>query len=119
MNATHALTRSVYALSALWALVWPAPTRAGELPSAPAAHSDLARAMASYERCDWVQAFNDLAILADAGNAEAARIALLMRAHGTRLFGQHFVVGALRSQRWLDAASGEVAPILETKGASE
>ena len=119
MNATHALTRSRYALSVLLALVWPTPTRAEELPSAPTASNDLARAMANYERCDWVQAFNDLALLADAGNAEAARIALLMRAHGTRLFGHHFVVGALRSERWLNAASGTGAPILETKGASQ
>jgi hypothetical protein len=119
MNVTHVLTQSRHALSVLLALSWPAPTQAEELSSGPTASNDLARAMASYERCDWVQAFNDLAHLADAGNAEAARIALLMRAHGTRLFGHHFVVGALRSERWVNAASGEVAQRLETTGASQ
>ena len=119
MNATHAFTRSRYALSVLLAIVWPASTQAAELPKAPAPSNDLARAMASYERCDWVQAFSDLALLADEGNAEAARIALLMRAHGTRLFGHHFAVGALRSERWLKAASGTAARILETKESSQ
>jgi hypothetical protein len=119
MNATHALTRSRYAPSVLLALVWPARTRAEGPPSASVASKDLARAMANYERCDWVQAFNDLALLADSGDAEAARIALMMRAHGTRLFGQHFVVGTLRSERWLNAASGEVAPKLQRKGATQ
>jgi hypothetical protein len=62
-------------------------------------------AMLHLEHCRWPQAFERLAALADDGHADAARIALLMRVHGTRLFGQSFHVPEARRQRWLDAAA--------------
>lgn len=61
-------------------------------------------AMAHYAHCDWERAFEAFAQLADAGHPEAARIALLMRAHGPRLFGHTFVAGLEQRQRWVDAA---------------
>jgi hypothetical protein len=63
------------------------------------------RALAHYARSEWVQAFDELARMADAGHCEAARIALLMRAHGPRLFGETFVVALQRRARWIDAAT--------------
>ena len=103
MNATGALESSRATLLMLLALLWPLAAVAADRPSpAPAT---LDRAMAHYERCQWVQAFDELMPLADAGHREAARIALLMRAHGPRLFGHNFVVGSAQRQRWLDTAA--------------
>ena len=76
-------------------------------PSAPAeaatVHFDVA--MQYLERCQWPQAFQRFAVLADAGHDQAARIALLMQAHGTRLFGGRYTAEASRRERWLDAAA--------------
>ncbi|MEO6746431.1 MAG: hypothetical protein ABIN08_18275 [Caldimonas sp.] len=115
MNASLGL-QSRGALSVLLATFWTAPAEA-EKP--PTSSSDLKRAMKHYERCKWVEAFDELIPLADAGGAEAARIALMMRAHGSRLFGHHFVVGPHRMERWLDAASGTLAPTLATTHTSK
>ena len=102
MDAIHEFARSRSALSVLLAHFWTVPARAEELPTTS---SNLEVAMAHFDRCEWVEAFNELAPLADAGNAQAARIALMMRAHGSRLFGHHFVVGAVRLERWLETES--------------
>lgn len=76
---------------------------AGEPAPAPAEGS-FARAIAEYEVQRFPAAFEALARLADSGHPEAARIALLMHAHGPRLFGQRFEVDATRRSRWVDAA---------------
>ena len=70
---------------------------------ATAVHFDAA--MLHLERCQWPQAFQRFAALADAGHDQAARIALLMQAHGTRLFGGRFSADASRRERWLDVAA--------------
>jgi len=67
--------------------------------------ADYARAMQDYEQGRHAQAFDALARLADAGHAEAARVALLMSTHGRRLYGHAFDVDAARRLRWLDAAA--------------
>lgn len=67
--------------------------------------TSLDLAMAHYERCEWELAYAALVPLADAGNREAARIALLMRAHGSRLFGHTFMATSAQREHWLDAAS--------------
>ena len=66
-------------------------------------HFDLA--MQHLERCQWSLAFQRFAALADAGHDQAARIALLMQAHGTRLFGGRYAADASRRERWLDVAA--------------
>ena len=63
------------------------------------------RAIAEYEVQRFPAAFDVLARLADAGHPEAARIALMMHAHGPRLYGRRFEVDATRRARWLDAAA--------------
>jgi hypothetical protein len=67
--------------------------------------ADFERAMQDYEMAHHGRAFDALARLADAGHGEAARVALLMSAHGRRLYGQAFDVDAARRARWLDAAA--------------
>ena len=73
---------------------------------AAAAAPVFERAMADYEQQRFASAFDALASLADAGHRDAARIALLMFAHGPRLYGQRFDAEAARRARWVDAATG-------------
>jgi hypothetical protein len=86
-------------------LLAPALLSSAPMTADPSAESAFSRAMDRFESMHFAQAFEALAPLADAGHADAARIALLMRAHGPRLFGQRFEVDAQRRERWLDAAS--------------
>jgi hypothetical protein len=86
-------------------------------PAAPAqtasgGQAAFEQAMADYERQHFAAAFDGLARLADAGHSEAARMALLMRAHGPRLYGQRFEVDAARRTAWLDVAAPTASPKL-------
>jgi hypothetical protein len=58
------------------------------------------QALEAYERNHWSAAFEAFAALADAGHAEAARVALQMLRFGPPLYGQRFEAPALRQQRW-------------------
>lgn len=62
-------------------------------------------AMQAYSMQRFRLAFDGLARLADAGDGNAARIALMMVAHGPRLFGERFDIASQRRTRWLDLAS--------------
>ncbi len=57
-------------------------------------------AWVDYERCHWREAFQTFAILADAGDSEAARMALAMARHGALLYQQNFEVAAQRLESW-------------------
>jgi hypothetical protein len=48
------------------------------------------QAMQLYRDCRWAAAFGQFTRLADAGDAESARIALLMLWHGPRLYGSEW-----------------------------
>lgn len=61
-------------------------------------------AVRDYEAQRFGKAFDTLALLADSGHAEAARIALLMSAQGPRLYGRRFELHPQRRERWLDVA---------------
>ena len=50
---------------------------------------------------DWPHAFEQLVPLADQGDAAAARIALMMHQHGTRLFAGAFPATAAQRAHWL------------------
>jgi len=65
------------------------------------------RAMDRFEHGEWSRAFAELVPLADAGDREAARIALLMTVRGPRLFGRSFVASPLQSERWSELSRGE------------
>ncbi len=67
--------------------------------------SEFDQAMTWYEKQQFALAYAAMAGLADDGHPEAARIALLMRAHGTRLFGGSYPASAERRARWLACAT--------------
>jgi hypothetical protein len=64
------------------------------------------RAMDRFEHGEWARAFAELVPLADAGDREAARIALLMAIRGPRLFGRTFASSPAQRERWSIAAGG-------------
>ena len=69
-----------------------------------------AAAALEFEICHWPQAYAAFAQLADAGDPRAARVAVLMHAHGPRLFAQSFEAKTARLERWREvAASGLLA----------
>jgi hypothetical protein len=64
-------------------------------------------ALAQLERGDWPGAFEQMAALADKGHAPAARIALLMAARGTALFGGIFEATSAQRLRWLNTSRAD------------
>lgn len=94
------------------ALAWAGAAACQAQPStAPvdAQQAPFESAMAEYERHHFGSAFQALSLLADQGHADAARIALLMCAHGPRLYGQRFSVGEVQRERWLTVALSHAA----------
>ncbi|MFG6441471.1 hypothetical protein [Roseateles sp. LKC17W] len=69
---------------------------AGDQASLPS----LDDAWGDYERCHWREAFRTFAILADAGDPEAARMAVAMARYGALLYQQNFEVAAQRLDSW-------------------
>ncbi len=57
-------------------------------------------AMQLYIDCRWAAAYGRFALLADAGHAESARIALLMLRHGPRLYGSSWSASAEQIGHW-------------------
>jgi len=74
--------------------------------TAGAARSDPDRAQAQslYEDCHWSDAYAIFAALADAGDARASQVALLMARHGPRLYGREFPVTPLQAATWTHQA---------------
>ena len=97
--------------SALWGLAAPLAPLALAQPVAAAedsaVHFDVA--LQHLERCQWPLAYQQFAVLADAGHGQAARIALLMQALGTRVFGGRYPAQASQRNRWLDVAAAQAA----------
>lgn len=78
---------------------------AGSAPAA--AHEDaqpervrLEQARADYEAGRYRQAFDAFSRLAGEGDAEAARMAVLMAKHGPRLYGETFPWDAAQVGQW-------------------
>ena len=80
-----------------------APAQAAD---ASPAESQFDQAMDAYERNHWSLAFDGLAVLADAGDGEAARLAWLMSRHGAALYRVRLEAEPTRRQRWLALAVG-------------
>ncbi|MBI3154624.1 MAG: hypothetical protein HYZ20_04375 [Burkholderiales bacterium] len=72
----------------------------------PPAPASIDAAMEAYEHCHWDEAFEAVAALADRGDGEAARVALLMLRHGQALYRREFAVTADRRAAWLSALGG-------------
>lgn len=90
---------TIAARSLLTAFTLAAPTVQAQTPTA------FDNAMDAYAHQHFRDAFDGLARLADDGHGDAARIALLMVAHGPRLFMQRFAITPARRPEWLDSAS--------------
>lgn len=85
--------------------LWLAGTLSALAPSAwaQAAASDaqaFAAAMEAYHDSHWPQSYAQLALLADRGHVEAARIASQMHRWGPRLYGQRFTASGDQLTRW-------------------
>jgi hypothetical protein len=109
MSTGHWFAAVAVALAAI-------PLRAQVPPSVSvrAPEPSFDEAMQHYAKQDFRAAFHTLASLADGGHPDAARIALMMRAHGTRLFGHAFTVDAQRRARWLDVAAPSALGLART-----
>ena len=67
----------------------------------PAREARHSAAMAAYQAGRWSEAYDGLARLADDGDAEAARLAVLMVRHGPVLFGQRFEAREEQRDAWV------------------
>lgn len=72
-------------------LRWSGESQRGAACEPAAAENDLGPALEHFARSDWCAAYHELRRLADRGVPEASRIASMMQARGTRLFGGSFV----------------------------
>lgn len=84
---------------------------AASISAAPVQPQELTleAALQQYDSGRWNVAFGQLSQLADAGDAEAARIAALMVRHGQALYKQSFAVSSDRLQAWIKLASAKLA----------
>ncbi|MFO1316310.1 MAG: hypothetical protein U1F58_11960 [Burkholderiales bacterium] len=81
-------------------------------PSLAAAGDDgFVTAMRAYEEGRYAFAYGRLVLLADAGHAEAARIALLMLRYGPQLYGSQWSAAPNQIEHWL-ALAGTPSPTL-------
>lgn len=62
------------------------------------------QAQEAYARNHWAEAYQAYGQLAEQGHADAARIALQMWRHGTRLFGIDLQADERQLQRWVQVA---------------
>lgn len=76
---------------------------------AATSEAESSNALDAYERGHYALAYALWARQADAGEAEAARLALQMYRYGPQLYGQAFVISSSQRQRWLHVASGALA----------
>ena len=63
-------------------------------------NGDLGSAFDCFSAGRWDDAFEHLKALADAGNPDAARIALMLEAQGPRVFGKRFAIPPTQRERW-------------------
>lgn len=73
-------------------------------------------AMELYSVGRWSAAYGRFAALADQGNAEAARIALLMLRHGAKLYGRDWGASQPQINQWMTLAPLRMAPMKAEAG---
>ncbi len=78
---------------------------AGGSPAAAAPAPTFDEAMQHYQDGRWAAAYGRFAALADRGDAESARIALLMLRHGERLFGSKWSATQEQIKHWVALAT--------------
>lgn len=113
-----AVTRRMIAAAALAALL---PFAALAQPSAAEKVQMFAAAQAEYDIGHYAAAFAGFAALADAGDAESARIAIQMQRYGQALYRMRFAAGPRQVGRWtavLDCRDGAGASAVGCQAAS-
>lgn len=98
---------------ALAAACWLAIAPAHAADTTPA-DSPFELAMAAYENNHWRAAFEGLAVLADSGHDEAARLAWLMSRYGVAMYRTRLDADAARRQRWLALAASKPSVTVQT-----
>ncbi len=93
-----AVARSVRAFAFASAALLAGTAGAAPEPEAPLVA--FGEVMNLYRDCRWAAAYGRFAILADAGHAESARVALLMLWHGPRLYGSEWSAPRAQIERW-------------------
>jgi hypothetical protein len=68
----------------------------------------LDAARLAYEECHWMEAFDAFATLADSGQPEAARVAVLMWRQGPTLYRTAFRADADAVRRWSLLATASI-----------
>ncbi len=96
MTATQITRRSAVCMAGALAFASAAQAQTGA-----ARQVAFDSAMADYAHGHFAAAHAAFWQLADQGNADAARIALLMSAYGQRMYGMRFPIGDVQRERWL------------------
>lgn len=101
MNQRHAAlaARTRIALASFCAVLM-STTAFAQAPVDAALEAALEAAQVLYDKGDYGSAYIRYAELADAGHAEASRIAWLMSLHGQRLYGRTFEATPYQQLRW-------------------
>ena len=102
---TTQINPSQFILNVLFGLLWCA-SAAAATPSGEAVRPDAQfnEAMDLYSLGKWAAAYGRFASLADKGHAEAARIALLMLRHGSKLYGHTWGASQPQINQWMTLA---------------
>lgn len=73
-------------------------------------------ALALYRQGSWSGAYGRLCALADKGHAEAARMALLMLRHGSKMHGNDWGASQAQIRRWTALARSPMPPLVAMAG---
>lgn len=82
----------------------------------PASDSAMKTAMEHYRQGKFSTAYGQFSKLADQGNAEAARIALIMLRHGRKMHGTEWGASQPQIDVWIRLASEPTEPIKSESG---
>ncbi len=109
--------RVSFLLIALATLTMAAPASAATLGAdSEGVNVALRDGINDYEDSHWSVAYARFAKLADSGNAEAARIALLMVRHGPQLYGQGWRAPQSQVEQWLNLAARRLSELDSAAG---
>ncbi len=84
--------------------------------AAHAADVTFADAMEHYQRGQWPAAYGRFVALADRGDAEAARIAIMMLRYGAVLYGHSFGASQPQVDHWMNLAVQKIPQIVAVTG---
>jgi hypothetical protein len=72
--------------------------------------------MAQYRQGKWSAAYGHFSNLADHGHAEAARIALVMVRHGTKMYGTNWGASQPQIENWMKLSLQRMEPLKSDSG---